>query len=263
MTTPRHQVIALLVAIALVLVMIFAFDTKPPKLKQQEQTRALNQQVTSIDILRQEAMEGLDGSQRSAIQILRGELDRAPDTLASIESYKKLSSKWYELGSYSMAGYYAEQVALSQNDAQSWSIAGTTYGIGSSRSAIDKERTYCRDKAIESLDKAIAEEPENVSYQLNKGVILAENPLKGNPMKGVLILINLNKKFPENVPVMNNLAKFALQTGQTDRAMVRLTTALELEPNNRMSNCLMAELYSKTGDAQKAAQFAQRCEELK
>ena len=79
-------------------------------------------------------------------------------------------------------------------------------------------------------------------------------------MKGIQILLKLNKNYPENVPVMNNLAKFALQTNQLDRAQVRLQKAAELDPNNRMTNCLSMELYTKLGELSTAEQFRAKCE---
>lgn len=259
----KHQLLAVGAALLLVFILLFAFDTKSPKLKQQEQERALNLQATSINILREEAMASLSGSDRSAVQILRGALQDAEDDDTRIEAMSQLSRKWFSLGQYGMAGYYAEEIANIKDDGESWAIAGTTYGIGVTRSDVLKEKEFCRDKAIAALDNANSIDPDVIDHQINKAIILAELPLRENPMKGILILLDLNKKYPENVSVMNNLAKFALRTNQTDKALVRLQTALGLDPDNRMTNCLLSQLYTTTGDTNMAADFKKRCEELK
>ena len=73
------------------------------------------------------------------------------------------------------------------------------------------------------------------------------------------MLLDLNKKFPENVPVINNIAKFALQTGQLDKAEQRLLKANNLLPNNKTTICLLAELYSSKGDISNAELFRDKC----
>lgn len=263
MTLNKKQLLAIAAAVVLFLILLLGFETKPPKLKKQEQERALNRQVTSIDILRKEALAGLESSQRSSLQIAQGAVESATDEDERTKALMALSRKWFELGQYALAGSAAEEIAEIKEDAESWGITGTTYGIGVSRSNVTKEKEYCRDKALDALDRAISFDPDEIDFQLNKAIILAEYPIKENPMKGILILLDLNKKFPKNVPVMNNLAKFALQTGQTDKALARLNTAIEIEPNNRTSNCMLAELYSNNGNSEMATKFRKRCEELK
>ena len=173
---------------------------------------------------------------------------------------KDLSSTWYGEGQIAIAGSYAEQIAQLVQTGQAWGIAGTTFAAGIKSASQEKERKYCLSKALECLENAASQEPKEISHQLNRGIILAENPPQDNPMKGVLLLLDLNKNNPENVPVINNIAKFALQTGQLDRAEQRLSLALELEPNNRLTNCLSAQLYDAKGQKSKAEQFRRKCE---
>ena len=150
-------------------------------------------------------------------------------------------------------------MALLTESAESWGISGTTYGLCIKRSQKEKEREFCLTKALEALENAISLDPENLDYQINRAVILAENPPKENPMRGVLLLLEMNKKFPKNVPVINNIAKFALQTNQLDKAEQRLLGALKIEPENVMTNCLLAQLYTTLGDKDKALTFREIC----
>jgi len=75
-------------------------------------------------------------------------------------------------------------------------------------------------------------------------------------------LLSLNKKFPKNVPVINNIAKFAIQTNQIDKAEQRLLGALTIEPDNKMTNCLLAQLYKAKGDENGAMKFQELCGKL-
>lgn len=257
----RHQLIAIAGFFALFLLLLFGFSTKPKTLLLQEKERSLNLKSTDVSILRDEAMEKLSGDERSVIQILQSKESQEEDTLMRIELLKDLSRTWYQYNNYALSGYYAELIAENTQKAESWGIAGTTYAIGINASSKEKEKRYCRDKAVECLENAISLDSENLDYQINRAVVLAEHPDSDNPMKGILILIDLNKKFPQNVPVMNNLAKFALQTNQLDKALERLTTALALDPDNRMTQCLLVQTYDKMGDTLAADKYRSLCEQ--
>lgn len=258
----KKHVLTILSFIALLVLLQFGFKTKPDRLIQEEKTRSLNLQVTSIDILRSEARQKLGSAERSAIQILETRFENASDTLERIEILKELSRAWYDAESFSVAGGYAEEIAILNQEPSAWGIAGTTYAYGIDRSGQEKERTFCLNKSIESLENAISLDPENAEYQLNRAILLTEHPPLDNPMKGILLLRELNKNFPKNVPVMNNLARFALQTNQVDRALTRLLEAESLEPNNRTTNCLLAQTYQALEDEEKTAIYQDRCNRL-
>ena len=71
-------------------------------------------------------------------------------------------------------------------------------------------------------------------------------------MKGILMLLELNKQYPDNVGVLLQLGRLALGTNQLEKAVERLRTLLEIQPDNKEAHCLLAEAYSKMGQSQKA-----------
>ena len=111
------------------------------------------------------------------------------------------------------------------------------------------------------LEKAISLDPQNVTYRINLAVCYATMPPEDQPMKGIMSLLSLNEKHPENISVLFWLAKFGLETGQTDKAIGRLQTALELDPEQRRLHCLMASAYRQKGDEATAATFEAKCVE--
>ena len=259
MVQHKSQVLAIIGFLLFFFVLLFGFPTKPKDLLIKERSRSLNLQATDISILKNEAFQDLSNSERSRMQILESQVDDL-DSVDSKNILIELSREWYALGQYAIAGHYAEQIAIEDESAESWGIAGTTFAIGIKQSQKEKERAYCKVKSLECLENAISLDPQNISYQLNRGIVYAEHPDKDNPMKGIMILLDLNKNFPKNVSVINNLAKFALQTGQVDRAKERIETALSLEPENKMSNCLMVELLTSTGSDSQVDEFRRKCE---
>jgi len=65
-------------------------------------------------------------------------------------------------------------------------------------------------------------------------------------MKGIQLLLELNRSNPENVSILYYLARFGMRTGQYEKARERLEKALSLDPAQRRLHCLMADLLLET-----------------
>ncbi len=256
----REQFYSLIVGLA-VLVTLLLFPTKPKKLLDEERSRAMNTMSTDVMILKREVFEEMPASLASRFRLLENQLEATSDSAARLSLLQSLSGEWYDNNQYAIAGDYAEKAAELAGTAAAYGIAGTTYAIGINRALKEKEKSYCLAKALDMLERAISLDPDEINYQINRGVILAEHPDPNNPMKGVLLLIELNKNFPENVSVINNLAKFALQTNQLERAEQRLMEAIALDPDNLMTNCLLVKLYQTLGNADKMNIYATKCQQ--
>ena len=79
-------------------------------------------------------------------------------------------------------------------------------------------------------------------------------------MKGILKLVDLNRNHPDNIAVLYQLGRLAIETGQYKKAVLRLEKVLSLSPENKRAICLLAIAYQKTGNEVKADQFAKQCE---
>ncbi|MBK8737205.1 MAG: tetratricopeptide repeat protein [Saprospiraceae bacterium] len=90
-------------------------------------------------------------------------------------------------------------------------------------------------------------------------MVYVDKPLTDNPMKGILMLRDLNTKYPNNADVNIQLAKLAIRTGQFDKAVERLEKALALSPQTLSINCLLAEAYNGNGNIEKAKVAMQKC----
>ena len=246
-------------AVALAFVMYFGCDTTPKDIAAVEKTRALSAESTDIGSMLQSAKHELSALEASNVLALENELDNALADSAKIEPYKALSGQWYDLGNPGIAGYYAQQIAEIENTEQSWSIAGTTYTICIQRSEEEKIRDFCTGRAINAFENAISINPDDLAHQVNLALAYTYNPPQDNPMKGILILRELNQKAPDNVLVLNTLARLAIRTGQYDKAIERLERALKLEANNPATPCLLAQAYEASGNMVKAQAAAEKC----
>lgn len=254
----RTQYLAIIVSILATLLLWLGCDTKTPDQKKAVADRALNMEVTSAQNILLEAKKQLSRDQLPIIDALNVELDNATDDLAKAEVYKRMSSIWYDFGHPILAGHYADKVAQAINSENAWSIAGTTYLLGIKNTADKKLRDYASSKAHTAFDNAISINPENVDHKINKALCLVENPVT-NPMEGIMMLLDLNKEFPREVKVLQQLARLGIKTNQWDKAIERLTTALEVDPDNINTHCLLVEAYLGKGDTAAADKHKQRC----
>ncbi|MFK8101541.1 MAG: tetratricopeptide repeat protein [Saprospiraceae bacterium] len=258
----RQQLFVVGTAIFLFLGLYFGCNTKPQEQKIVEKARSLTLESTDVKSLVRNAKDSLSVAERSEVMTVEAALNAAKSDADKVEQFKLLSQKWYQFGNAAVAGHYAEEIATIENTEQAWSIAGTTYSIAVQRTKVEKIREFCANRAIRAFENAISINPTNTTHQVNLALCYTEYPLKENPMKGIQMLLELNKKDPKNISVLNTLARLGLQTGQYEKAAKRLEVVLSLDANNQKATCLLAQAYQGLGNTDKAAAFNNKCQLL-
>ncbi len=256
----KLQLITLSAAVLLLLVLMFAFDTKPDKQAAVEQTRALRAESTDISSLLKTAKEDLPEREATSILLMEQALDQAANDSIRVANLEQLSRKWFDLGHPEISGHFAEVLAETSNTEEAWSIAGTTYAIGVQRATSAKVKTYCNGRAVQAFENAISINPQETAHKLNLALCYTEFPPKDNPMKGILMLIDLNKKYPDDTAVLSNLGRLAIQTGQFEKAVQRLERVVNLEPNNTRAYCLLVEAYRGLGNTVQVEAMKAKCQ---
>ena len=258
----RLQSILVAGTILLFAVLYFGFDTKPSERKGIDAARKKIAVKTDIQALLAEAREALSPDELTFLGSIHQVLNATEADSLKIPMWKELSGAWYSYQRPDLAGHYAELIAGVLNTPDSWSIAGTTYAIGGQRLENEKHRIFATEHAAAAFENAISMEPDNVTHRTNLAVCYVDNPPKDNPMKGIQMLLNLDKKYPEAIGVQNTLARFAIKTSQFDKAATRLEKVLTLDANNQNAICLIAKAYEGLGQTAKAMTFNERCQAI-
>ncbi len=256
----KMQLAVISAGLALLLLLYFAFDTKPKEQKALEKSRALAAESTNLEALLPEAKAALNTMQSSVVIALEQELASVGSDSAKVELLKQLAGRWYEFGNPAISGAYAQQVAELTSSEEAWSITGTTFAICLQTSQDEKVRSFCTSRAIAAFENAISLNPENIAHRVNLAMTYAENPPPNEAMKGPMMLLELNQQHPDNVLILNSLARLAIKTGQYDRAKERLEQAYAQDPQNGNTICMLAQVYNALGNAGQADAFAQKCE---
>ena len=256
----RLQISIVGFVIVLFLVLYFVFDTKPPSQKEIEKTRSLTSEQTDIAALLKEAKDTISPAMLSTVVAFEESAKTAKSDSAKVEVYKDLAGLWYDLGRPDLSGYYAMEIAEFVSNEEAWAIAGTTFTICLQTQTTPKVLDYCSRRAVKSYESAISINPDNITNRVNLALSYTEYPPKDNPMKGILMLVGLNEKYPDNTLVLQNLGRLAIKTGQYEKAKERLEKANTLEPDNIKTICLLAQTYQSLGDTENFSKFNERCQ---
>lgn len=256
----KLQIAVLASAAGLFLLLYFKCETKPPSQKAIEKSRALTLEQTDISTLLTEGKSRLDTRGTAAILSLEAELEAAAGDSARMETFKTLSGKWYELGELALAGYYAEEAANLESSGQAWGIAGTTYTLCAQQTEEGKVKEFCATRALKAFESAISLDPEDIAHRLNLALLYTDFPPSGEPMKGILLLRDLDTKNPDNPSILFHLGRLAIRTGQWEKAIERLERVATLDPGNRNAWCLLTQAYEQTGNQKKASASREKCE---
>jgi len=196
---------------------------------------------------------------------------QVPDSLQIlIEQYKNnledttlllnLALAYRSLHQPHLAGHYFLKLADVQNNPVYYERAGSAF-ISAQRENID---TSISDNllnfAVQSLEKAIALEPKNVSAKMLLGTAYVESGLE--PMKGVGLLKEVTEQEPDNLEAQILLGRFSLQSGQYDKAKERLEVVLKKEPNNAEAIYFLAFTEAELGNKGRALQLIELCKSL-
>ena len=242
------QKLSLLASVVLVIVLYFGCERKSPEIRGVEKSRSGQLEATGVQNLIKDARSQINSEQSLLLEELNKSLNATENEAEKAEILKKISSRWFEFGFPAIAGHYAEEVAKYLDDEESWAIAGTTYAIALNRSDDEKVKSLSFKRAVNAFEHALSINPGNISHKVNIAVCYTDFPPSDNPMQGILMLRELNDQHPENISVLNQLARLAIRTNQIDRAKERLEQALTIDPANKTSNCMMADLLASQNE---------------
>lgn len=226
-----------------------------------ERSRNIEGPTTDMTNLASSASVGLTAEVKKNIEAATQAVEAATSDATKAEALKKLSSLWYKAGKMEIAGNYAIEVAKLEKTAEAWEIAGANLSLAVQQSVDDAERNRCTKQAATAFENAISMQPEDVRHKVNLAVIYTDNPPQDNPMKGILMLRELDTQYPNNVSVLTQLGRLAIKTGQWEKAITRLEAAQKVAPENDRVACLLLEAYKGAGQTDKSKALEGRCEE--
>lgn len=258
----KGVVIAVGIATAIALGILLLLSVKHPDVR-----KSIGASIPALGVaqlpdetrIQEHALEHLDPQSAKTLETLEAELKNTQDPSRQVALLRDLSAFWYQRNEPALSAIAAERLAVIENADSSWSVAGALYYSANTSAKDSTMRRFAAQKAIRAFETASRLAPQTPEHQVNLALVFAENPEPDNPMKAVMLLRELEQKYPENSSVYNALGRLAIKTAQWDRAIQRLEKAYSLDPNNPNTPCLLAQAYSKTGREAEAKTFADLC----
>ncbi|TXF87086.1 tetratricopeptide repeat protein [Neolewinella aurantiaca] len=257
----RSQWIAIAVASILLALTYWGCPVRPPEMEEGFKRGPL--ETTGLESLIRAARADLQPAQVATLASLESRLEKEelPDNRRPL--LEQLAGEWYKAGHPSISGIYAKEIAEEANTEDAWSITATTFNICLKQEGIDdKTRQFCASQAEQAYQAAISLDPEDPNNRINLAVSYTDFPPRDNPMKGILLLRELEQQYPENPRVYTTLAQLAIKTNQWEKAAERLEKAVELAPDNPDAVCNLARVYETLNRTDEAATLGARCQEL-
>lgn len=245
MKTPtKAQLTAILGAIALLVLLLFARKTGAP-----ESTK------------KSESPQHADFSIDAYIDSVKLTLPEATKT--ELEALKNgndsLSQFWLRNSQPGIAAWYLKKGAMLVPTFASWNKAGEFF-YKASRFAKDEARHYFIDNAIESYNKALELDSTNLDTKVNLGICYVES--SGEPMKGIMLLREVVSKDSTHINAQLNLGLFAVQSGQYDKAIERFERILRIKPEFTEAYLYLGQTYASMGKKDKAIEALEKFKKL-
>jgi len=257
----KSQLTAIIICLLILVGSYFGCETKSKTQKTLEKSRAINFEKVSPRNLIKSEKDKLNSEEIALISTIEAQLKQSnADSLQKSEALERLASSWFSLGSPAVSGIYAAEIATNRENADAWGIAGTTYLLCLKSAENTDTKDFCFNRSVKALEKAISFDPQNVDHQINLALCYVEKPLEENPMKGIMMLLELNRANPDNVPVLLQIGKLALQTNQVDKAIGRFESVLKLDAKNIEAHCYLADLYEQK-NIDKAKYHSEYCKQ--
>ncbi|UKJ07582.1 tetratricopeptide repeat protein [Solitalea lacus] len=255
----RKQIIVILSVVILVGV-LYSLDIKglvnPKEGKKAEEAQA--ESTVSTESIAKSAKKQLNPGTAKRIEDLEAQLAKDPQ---NAELKKALAQEWEKASlSYSyVSGLYYYEIAQTQPELKNWLTAGDKLQAGISALNDSLAVKFVVEKAINSYQKALEMDPENLDAKTGLGICFVE--ATQNPMQGITLLREVVEKDPENVKANLNLGLFSMRSGQYDKAEKRFITVLKKAPSGD-AYFYLGETYRNLGQKAKAIEAYQKSKEF-
>ncbi|HAO03595.1 MAG: hypothetical protein IPO46_12390 [Chitinophagaceae bacterium] len=224
------------------------FDKLTPEQKKMMEQMGMSTNVPSMPAGVTDAQIGLavggdEVPKRNATLI--GAIPKITLTAATVPAYIKTLNEYIEKGVANDVRIFGQQVysGFKQNKFDAASIGNAAIGYWSIGNP---------DIAVYLMGRACADDPSDADLLSNFAAMMS---MGGAPHKAIPLLEYLNKEYPDNTTILNNLGQAWFYLGEVDKANANLdkvVKAFAYHPQANYTQCLIQESRgNKTGAIEK------------
>jgi tetratricopeptide (TPR) repeat protein len=196
------------------------------------------------------------------------QLKNASDDVAKLSLQKKLAKQWDDVNQPAPAAFYYQAVAGKENTFEDWLTAGSHFNDAYKLTQDTLAQPAFVVNAIACLKNAVKLQPQNMDAKTSLGIAYVNqtslgitDPDGGSPMQGIMLLLDVVKKDPNNRNANLSLGMFAMKSGQYEKAVQRFKTIIAQKPEVE-PYFYLAESYKQLGMKTEAIAAYQKCKEM-
>lgn len=171
------------------------------------------------------------------------------ESLVACDSLVKL---WDKAMYPQVAAYFYAKKAEKLNTTEEWTIAGKRFLAVSAFSG-EGNRGWALDNAQYAFEKALELDANNIEAKVKLAASVVE--AGQDPMKGIGMLREIVAENPTNVEALMELGRFAMVSGQTDKAIGHFQEVVKIEPDIIEAKFYLADAYAAAGKGDSAKYY--------
>jgi len=208
----------------------------------------------------------------ATVNDLEGQLKNASTDAEKLNLNRKLAKQWDDDNQPAPAAFYYQAAAQKSNSFDDWLNAGNRFNDAYKGTQDTSVQPAFVANAIADLKNAVKLKPDNLDAKTSLGVAYVNQTSSGitdaeggSPMQGIMMLLDVVKKDPNNYKANLNLGMFAVQSKQYDKAVNRFKTAIANAAGNQNMvepYFYLAESYKQLGMKKEAIAAYEKCKQM-
>ncbi len=170
---------------------------------------------------------------------------------------ENLISVYHNKGESVAEAFYLSKEAAKTNKLEQYVRAGDLFEATASLTDKEDMSAFLIENAVVSYQNAAKIDTADVFLKMK----LASSYIQQgtNPMQGISMLLDIVKKNPKNADAQLMLGKFAMMSGQFEKAIERLEKVIYLRPQSNDALFLLAMAHQNLGHKDKAIELLEKC----
>lgn len=266
----KPQWITVGVALTLTLLIYFFAHTTPPR-KAATASEAHSDDdghdhgpaALTIDSILAVGRKQLNTEQVAYISLLENSLSRGDVKNQQMKVFHELSHFWGDsIGFFPAYAWYESEAARLENSEKTLTFAARLFLQNLQREPNPALRKWEALQAKDLLERSLTVNPDNDSARVELGAVYLFGNVSDAPMEGIAEIRKVLEKDSTNTYALLTLAKGALLSNQTDKAVERLETVYRLDPANVEAVFMLADLNDKLEKKEEAIRWYKECLKL-
>jgi tetratricopeptide (TPR) repeat protein len=216
-------------------------------------------EAISIDTILVMAKKNLDVGQVVRLNTLENSITRGAVKDQQLHVYHQLARFWADSAHiFEPYAWYNAEAARLENSEKSLTFAARLFLNNLQEDELAERRRWKALQAKDLFERSLSINPNNDSAKVGLGACYLFGGISDMPMEGIAKIREVVTKDSTNVYAQMMLAKGSIISGQYDKAASRLELINQLTPGDIDASLMLADVYERLGEKQKAISWYQK-----